>query len=132
MIPHPKNPGLRLRKLRSRSAKSQHAFSDHCQGLGIPITRNMIANWESSRSAVPARMIPLLAYALNVDVTELLPDLRQPAAASFEFKKKPVSRTGNARKKPRNAARVSLKHLILRDVLAPFLKLFSRSRSPLK
>jgi hypothetical protein len=35
----------------------------------------MLANWETSRSEIPAHLIPVIAAALDVSVTDLLPDL---------------------------------------------------------
>jgi hypothetical protein len=35
----------------------------------------MIANWETGRSVVPAVYIPVLAYALQVEVSDILPDV---------------------------------------------------------
>jgi len=35
----------------------------------------MIANWETDRAMVPAFYIPVLAYALKVEVTDILPHL---------------------------------------------------------
>ena len=79
MIPEIDDLGRRLRGLRRRSFKSQSAFARHCEQLGVPISRSMIANWEVSRSVIPAQMIPFLANALKARVTDLLPDLGKPA-----------------------------------------------------
>ena len=68
--------GDRLRSLRRNSQKSQHALADECWALGLPITRDMIASWEISRAEIPAQLIPFIAYTLNAEVADLLPDLR--------------------------------------------------------
>ena len=39
--------------------------------------RDMLANWETCRSDVPARFIPFLAYALDAAVTDFLSNLNR-------------------------------------------------------
>ena len=78
------NLGARLRSLRWDAHKSQQALADRCRGLGLPITRDMIANWETNRAEMPAQLIPLIAYALNAQVADLLPDLRKSAFADLQ------------------------------------------------
>src|SRR2546425_12050617 len=77
------NLGARLRSLRSNAHKSQQALADGCRGLGLLITRDMIANWETNRAEMSAQLIPLLAYALNAQAADLLPDLRKSAFADL-------------------------------------------------
>src|SRR5437016_220204 len=55
--------------------KSQRALADEWRALGLAIIRDMIANWETSRAEITAQLIPLIAYTLNADVADLLPDL---------------------------------------------------------
>ena len=74
------NFGDRLRALRLNSNKSQRAFADRCQLHGVPATRDMIASWETGRSAMPAHLVPFIAYLLNADVTDLLPNLKTSKA----------------------------------------------------
>jgi len=76
MKPQFVNLGGRLRSLRRNALKSQHALADEWRALGLPITRDMIANWETSRAEIPAQLIPFIAYTLNAEVADLLPDLR--------------------------------------------------------
>src|SRR5437879_5246865 len=78
------NLGDRLRSLRRSAHKSQPALADVCRGLGLPITRDMIASWETNRAEMPAQLIPLIAYALNAQVADLLPDLRKSAFADLQ------------------------------------------------
>jgi len=132
MMPHPENPGLRLRTLRSRTSKTQQAFSDHCQKLGLSITRNMIANWETSRSDIPAQMIPLLTYALDVEITDLLPDLRKPAAPLSATNKRANSKNKNANRKGSVAGWFSMDNLFVKKVLAPVFARFHGFRPPQK
>lgn len=75
--------GPRLRALRLQRYRSQQAFADHCQTLGLPVTRDMMANWETNRADMPAQLIPFVARALNAQVTDLLPDLRIPSPYGF-------------------------------------------------
>lgn len=69
--------GLRLRKLRQDRRKSQHVLAATLHAFNVPITRDMLANWETCRSDIPARFIPLLAYALDAEVTDFLPNLNR-------------------------------------------------------
>ena len=85
------NLGARLRSLRSNAHKSQQALADGCRGLGLLITRDMIANWETNRAEMPAQLIPLIAYALNAQVADLLPDLRKSAFADGRNREMTVS-----------------------------------------
>ena|SRR5439155_12026240 len=77
------NLGARLRSLRRNAHKSQEALADTCRGLGLLITRDMIENWETNRAEIPAQLIPLIAYTLNADVADLLPDLRTSGFADL-------------------------------------------------
>jgi transcriptional regulator with XRE-family HTH domain len=67
--------GLRVRQLRRQQHRSQDELSVWLRAFHTPITRDMIANWETGRSVVPAVYIPVLAYALQVEVSDILPDL---------------------------------------------------------
>lgn len=69
--------GIRLRKLRQNRRKSQHVLAATLHAFNVPITRDMLANWETCRSDVPARFIPFLAYALDAEVTDFLPNLNR-------------------------------------------------------
>jgi RNA polymerase sigma factor (sigma-70 family) len=76
--------GARLHALRRQFFKSQQAFADRRHALGVPITRAMIANWETSRTEIPAQLIPFIAFVLNARVTDLLPDFRKSAAHQLQ------------------------------------------------
>ena len=78
------NLGERLTSLRRNAHKSQQALADECQALGLPITRDMIANWETNRAEIPARLIPFIVCTLNAQVADLLPDLRMSAFADLQ------------------------------------------------
>ena len=78
------NLGARLGSLRRNAHESQEALADKCRGLGLLITRDMIANWETNRAEMPAQLIPVIGYALNAQVAELLPDLRKSAFADLQ------------------------------------------------
>ena len=69
--------GIRLRKLRQNRRKSQYVLAATLHAFNVPITRDMLANWETCRSDVPARFIPFLAYALDAEVTDFLPNLNR-------------------------------------------------------
>jgi hypothetical protein len=73
MNPPVLNLGQRLHTLRKQWFKSQQAYANHCHKLGVPITPTVIADWENSRSEIPARFVPFLAHTLNAQVNDLLP-----------------------------------------------------------
>jgi hypothetical protein len=73
MNPPVHNLSQRLHALRKQWFKSQQAYANHCHELGVPITPTVIADWENSRSEIPARLVPFLAHTLNAQVTDLLP-----------------------------------------------------------
>src|SRR6058998_1556622 len=77
------NLGAKLRSLRSNAHNSQQALADRCRVLGLPITRDMLASWETNRAEIPAQLIPFIAYTLNAEVADLLPDLRMSAFADL-------------------------------------------------
>lgn len=64
-----------MRQLRRLLRRSQDELSVWLCAFHAPITRDMIANWEPGRAAVPAVYIPVLAYALRVEVADILPRL---------------------------------------------------------
>ena len=70
-----KQPGLRARALRLRHNCSQDELSSLLKLYHAPISRDIIANWESGRSEVPAHLIPVIAHALHAAVADILPDL---------------------------------------------------------
>jgi hypothetical protein len=73
MNPPVHNLSQRLHALRKQWFKSQQAYANHCHELGVPITPTVIADWENSRSEIPARLVPFLAHTLNAQVNDLLP-----------------------------------------------------------
>src|SRR5437016_4929580 len=78
------NLGERLTSLRRNAHKSQQALADESQALGLSITRDMIANWETNRAEIPARLIPFIVCTLDAQVADLLPDLRMSAFAGLQ------------------------------------------------
>ena len=64
-----------VRQLRRQQHRSQDELSVWLRAFHAPITRDMIANWETGRAVVPAFYIPVLAYALKVEVADILPRL---------------------------------------------------------
>ena len=67
--------GRRVRDIRKRQRITQDELALWLQTLHAPITRNVIANWETGRGDVPAHCIQLIAYSLGAKVTDILPDL---------------------------------------------------------
>src|SRR5436190_6827825 len=78
------NLGDRLTSWRRNAHKSPQALADECQVLGLPITRDTIASWETNRAEIPARLIPFIVCTLNAQVADLLPDLRMSAFADLQ------------------------------------------------
>ena len=76
--------GGKLRSLRRDAHKSQCELAAEWRALGVLITRDMIANWETNRAQIPARFIPLIAFSLNAGVADLLPELRISAFAELQ------------------------------------------------
>src|SRR5688572_4040886 len=76
------NLGERLRTLRRNARKSQRELAREFRAIGLPITRDMIAKWETNRTEMSARWIPFLAHALKGEVADLLPDLRTSPSAN--------------------------------------------------
>ena len=67
--------GRRIRDIRKQQRISQYELAAWLQNLRAPITRSIIANWETGRSDVPAYCIQILAYLLEVKIAEILPDV---------------------------------------------------------
>ena len=101
------NLGERLTSLRRNAHKSQQALADECQALGLPITRDMIANWETNRAQIPARFIPLIAFSLNAGVADLLPDLR---ISEFADLQRLCASVGASRKSANHRSRAPKRH----------------------
>ena len=67
--------GRRIRDLRKRHRITQEELATWLQNLHAPITRSIIANWETGRGDVPAYCIQLIALLLGAKVADILPDL---------------------------------------------------------
>jgi transcriptional regulator with XRE-family HTH domain len=67
--------GRRIRNLRKQQRITQEELAAWLQSVHAPITRSIVANWESGRGDVPAYCIQLIAYSLGAKVTDILPDL---------------------------------------------------------
>ena len=65
----------------------------------------MLANYESGRSDVPARFVPIIAHILGVRVTSLLPPLSLGDARKLATKRLFVERRGRLRQKRQNLRR---------------------------
>ena len=101
------NLGDRLTSLRRNAHKSQQALADECQALGLPITRDMIANWETNRAEIPARLIPFIVCTLDAQVADLLPDLRMSAFAGLQRTSTP---SGASNKVHKHRSRMPRRH----------------------
>jgi transcriptional regulator with XRE-family HTH domain len=79
----PSKIGLRLRELRQSRRQTQESLSLECRQRGFAITRTKLAKYEIGMTQVPACFIPVLAYVLKVDVTDLLPPINRRAEPRF-------------------------------------------------
>lgn len=79
--------GLRLRKLRARRNHTQHSLAAAFDRFKLPVTRQMLANYEAGRCDVPARFIPVIAFVLGVRVATLLPPLADKDARKLARRK---------------------------------------------
>ena len=76
MIPKIHYPvGRRIRNLRKHQRITQEELALWLQTVRAPITRSIVANWETGRGDVPAYCIQLIAYSLKAKVKDILPDL---------------------------------------------------------
>ncbi len=79
----PSKIGLRLRELRQSRRKTQESLALECRQRGFAITRAKLAKYEIGMTQVPACFIPILAYVLNVEVTDLLPPVARRTEPQF-------------------------------------------------
>jgi transcriptional regulator with XRE-family HTH domain len=105
MNPYLSQFGLRLQMLRQRRNHTQYSLAAQFQRLGLPITRWMLANYESGRSDVQARFIPIIAHILGVPVASLLPPLSPADARKLATKSLFVERRGRLRQNRKNLRR---------------------------
>jgi transcriptional regulator with XRE-family HTH domain len=75
--------GLRLRELRQSRRQTQESLSLECRQRGFAITRTKLAKYEIGMTQVPACFIPILAYVLNVEITDLLPPVARRTEPQF-------------------------------------------------
>src|SRR5438132_3880924 len=101
------NLGERLTSLRRNAHKSQQALADESQALGLSITRDMIANWETNRAEIPARLIPFIVRTLDAQVADLLPDLRMSAFAHLQRTSTPPGASNKSAQTQKPSAQAS-------------------------
>ena len=77
--------GARVRFLRARQGLSQRRLSSLLKNYRVGISREVVANWESARSTVPAWVLPFLAYLLDADLTDFFPARRLVRMSRDEF-----------------------------------------------
>jgi transcriptional regulator with XRE-family HTH domain len=78
--------GFRLRALRQSRHWTQACLAAACQARGFAVSRCQLARYEVGIADVPARFIPVFAYVLKADITNLLP----PIGGQFESKPAPT------------------------------------------
>ena len=93
----------RLRKFRALRKHTQHPLAAEFQRLKLPVTRQMLANYEAGRSVVPARFIPVIVLVLGVSVTALLPPLAGEDARKLARRTLRIERHGNLHRRCRNS-----------------------------
>lgn len=94
--------GLRLRTLRARRNHTQHSLAVEFERLKLPVTRQMLANYEAGRSVVSARFIPVIAFVLGVSVTALLPPLADEDVRKLARRTLLIERHGSLHRRCRN------------------------------
>lgn len=89
--------GRRVRDIRKRHRLAhQEELAAWRRALHAPITRRVVANWESGRSDVPALCIQLIAPSLQVKVSDILPDLTFRERGTRQLMPRPPGHTGAA------------------------------------
>jgi len=71
---------------------TQAELSAWLHAMHAPITRDLIANWETGRSDVPAYCIQIIAYSLGVKVSDILPELTFKGLISGRLMLNPASK----------------------------------------
>jgi transcriptional regulator with XRE-family HTH domain len=72
--------GWRIRFFRKKWGWTQQRLADRLEGMGLPITSNIITNIENRRTAVTDRQVVCFAAALWVPVHSLFPNNRESAS----------------------------------------------------
>lgn len=81
----------------------------------------MIADWENSRSEIPAQLIPFLAHALNAGVTDLLPGFSKAATIALpSFLPPPEAACKDSKPKTANGRSFASRQLALDNALREF------------
>ena len=88
--------GRRVRDIRKRHRLTQEELAAWLRAVHAPITRSVVANWESGRSDVPALCIQLIAPSLQVIVSDILPDLTFKERVTRQLMPRPPGHTGAA------------------------------------
>ena len=83
--------GRRIRDIRKHQRITQEELAAWLNAIRAPITRCVIANWETGRGDVPANYIQLIAYSLGVKVVDILPDLTFKGLIGGQFMRPPGS-----------------------------------------
>ena len=66
--------GPQICRLRKERHWTQRDLAEKLQKRGHPITRDMLACWETRRSAVPDASVAALAAVFHVSINELFPE----------------------------------------------------------
>jgi len=74
---------LRLQALRRSRHQTQQSLAARCRHYGFPVSRTMLAKYEIGLQNIPAQFIPIVAHALNVEITDLLPPIGDRAEPEF-------------------------------------------------
>ena len=84
--------GRRIHDLRKRQRITQAELSTWLHAMHAPITRDVIANWETGRTDAPAYCIQIIAYSLGVKVSDILPELTFKGLISGRLMLMPASK----------------------------------------
>jgi len=86
MISIESNIGRRIQALRVRREMSQRSLARRFKQLKVPVSRQILANYECGRNHVPARFIPAIAHALGVPITEILLPITEGALQQIQVR----------------------------------------------
>jgi transcriptional regulator with XRE-family HTH domain len=98
--------GQQIRGFRRRRKWSQEKLARTIQGMGVPVTRGIIANLESQRTRAKDYQLVFLAKALQIPLNWLFPNSTSSVALVPVLNRN--SSSGNTLPKPRNKTQLNL------------------------
>jgi transcriptional regulator with XRE-family HTH domain len=75
--------GDRIRRLRKLRGWTQEKFARKLRAAGCPITRDIVARWETRETTVSDIRLPGVARVLRVSIADLFPPMRRSNPRKF-------------------------------------------------